>query len=234
MTIYSLQKSAREARSRLIEEHGFTDYELGNALASVDLIATLLDRHLTTAEREAGHRLVALSTWQQRAAQAVISAQRSRAHRSGRWWCQATGLAEAVGIASVHPELPVWCLMTDADWQMGEAWSSLQLASAWHLDNLTFVTVMTGLHNGYAVAKTLPVEPLRTKLAAFGLAVYECDSGHYKTMIDGLHAATHDQRPTAVLVSAVYGAGLDLLEEAGEALLVDDRAKQLHELMARP
>lgn len=234
MTIYALQKSAREARARLVEEHGLTDYELGNALACVDVVAVLLDRQLTAAEREEGHRLVALSAWQQRAAQAVIAAQHSRAHRSGRWWCQASNLTEAVGLASTQPDRAVWVLMTDADWQSGEAWAAAQLINAWGLTNINIITVVTGLHNGYSLAKTVPVEPLRTKLAAFGLAVYECASSHYKTLIDGLHAATHDQRATVLLVDAVYGAGLDLLEEAGAELLVDDRAKQIHELMSRP
>lgn len=233
MTIYALQKGAREARARLIEEHGLSDFELGNALASIDAISVLLDRQLTATEREDGHRLIALSTWQQRAAQAVINTQHSRAHRSGRWWYQAENLAEAVGVAATQPDKLVWIIMTDADWQSGNSWASIQLAAAWRLNNLNLVTISTGIHNGYAVARTVPVEPLRTKLAAFGLAVYECDSAHYKTLIDGLHAAAHDQRPTALLVSGAYGAGLASLEEAGQALIDDDHIKVLHELMSQ-
>jgi len=234
MTIYSLQKAAREARARLIEEHGLTDYELGNALATIDTISVLLDRHLTVTEREAGHRLVALSNWMQRSAQAVISAQHSRAHRSGRWWCQAVALSEAIGMAAAQPDQLVWVVMTDVQWQAGDSWAAMQLATAWELQNLNILTVVTGLHNGHSVKKTVPVEPLRTKLAAFGLAVYEADSTHYRTLIDGLHAVSHDQRPSCLLISGVYGSGLAALEEAGAALLVDDRAKQLHELMSRP
>lgn len=233
MTIYVMQKSAREARARLIEEHGLAEYELGNALAAVDVISVLLDRQLTAAEREAGQRLIALSTWQQRAAQATITAQHSRANRTGRWWYQAENLAEAVGVAATQPDKLVWILMTDADWQSGGSWASIQLAAAWRLNNLNLITISTGIHNGYAVSRTVPVEPLRTKLAAFGLAVYECDSTHYKTLIDGLHAAAHDQRPTALLVSAEFGAGLDSLVEAGRAIIDEDHLKLLHELMSQ-
>lgn len=232
MTIYSLQKAAREARARLLEEHGLKDYDLGNALASIDALTVLLDRSLTVADREDGHILAAVAPWQQRATQAVLTALHGSRHRVGSWLHHVDVVGEAVGLAVANPKSSIWVILTDADWQSGQAWAAVQLATAWGLNQLTFVTVCTGLHNGYALAKTVPVEPLRAKLAAFNLAVYECDATHYRTLIDGFHAANHDPRPSALLITAVYGSGLDILEEAGEELLTTDRAQRLHELMS--
>lgn len=234
MTTYSLQKGAREARHRLIAQHETGDYEIGNALAAVDAITVLLDRSLTPADREAGHLLAILTPAMQRAVQAVLAATHRGAHRVGRWLKTVNSLTEAVGLAAVQPETPVWVVMTDADWQSGANWSALSLAAAWGLNQLTVITLATGIHNGTAVAKTVPVEPLRAKLAAFNAAVYECDADHYKTLIDGCHFACRDPRPSVLLISAPYGSGLAELEEAGGELLTDNRAARLHELMSRP
>lgn len=200
MTIYSLQKKSREIRQRLWDRN-LNSSDLEMMMGAADTTAVILDRYLSFGSKQVEGIVVSVGEELERVARAAGQAMLTAKQRREVWHRSVTDLTEAVGISLVNSSGPVWVLMKDADWQRGSSWEAILLARQWERQNLVFVTIVSGEENGIPLEQIMAVEPLRSKIASFGLAVGETEAVYYKGLIDTFHTVWHDPRPGVVLVS---------------------------------
>jgi len=125
------------------------------------------------------------------------------------------GVGKALAARMQSEPWSVYVLLSDGEMDEGSNWEAMMFAAHHRLDNLTGIIDYNGIQSLDTVERTLGLEPLRDKLAAFNWRVLEVD-GHDH---DALAAALADRdpaRPTILIAHTVKGKGVGFME--GEVL----------------
>ena len=112
------------------------------------------------------------------------------------------GLSQAAGIALArrrHGEAGrVWVFMSDGEFQSGQTWETVQTASHMGLDNLGVYVDVNGHQCDGCTRDVMNIEPLDTRLKAFGAMVSRVD-GHDPVKLAAPAARPRRGRPLFVL-----------------------------------
>lgn len=126
----------------------------------------------------------------------------------------AQGLSQAAGIALARKLRGdtgrTWVYLSDGELQEGQTWETFAVLSHHKLDRLGLYVDVNGQQCDGATADTMNVEPLKSKLEAFGARVAVVD-GHDLDALVAPAALEPDGRPLVVLCYTDPCHGLDLL-----------------------
>lgn len=129
----------------------------------------------------------------------------------------------------------VYVLLGDGELDEGQVWEAALAAAHYRLDNLTAIVDANGIQNDDFVARTLNLEPLPAKWAAFGWRVLEVDGHDLAELARALDAARAIRtRPAVVIARTVKGKGVSFMEHNpefhGRAPRPDELERALAEL----
>jgi len=138
------------------------------------------------------------------------------------------GVGLALGARLKGQDFHTWVLLGDGEIQEGMVWEAAQVASRYHLTNVTAIVDRNGLQQF-----GLPSDDTSTPtdrgnrrdpwsgldvgaiFAAFGWRVIELDGHDYEEITDAFrqaHVADADGRPTVLVAQTVKGKGLSMAE----------------------
>lgn len=124
-------------------------------------------------------------------------------------------LSQVAGIAFARREKGEtgrnWIFMSDGEFQIGQTWEALEIMSSLKLDNVNIIVDVNGQQADGAMKDVLDIEPLNTRLEAFGAHVIKIN-GHD---IEALAAATDsvpNGRPLAILAYTSPYQEIELLK----------------------
>ena len=128
------------------------------------------------------------------------------------------GLPIAVGCAlAAKMDSATWrtfVLTGDGELQEGSNWEAAMAAAQFKLDNLILIVDRNGLQLGDATERTMALEPLADKFAAFGWAVREVDGHDYAAMYDLLSATPFVAgKPNCVIAHTHKGQGVSFMRD---------------------
>ncbi|MGH2695137.1 MAG: transketolase [Actinomycetota bacterium] len=126
----------------------------------------------------------------------------------------------------------------DGESQQGQVWEAAMAAGNRGLDNLTWILDRNRHQQTDAVANVQPLDPLPSKLRAFGWDVSEID-GHDLGQVAAAFAEVQKVKgnPQVIVANTIKGKGVSLLEAAqekwhGKPIPPDEEAKALQEVGA--
>ncbi|HLF28261.1 MAG TPA: transketolase [Anaerolineae bacterium] len=105
----------------------------------------------------------------------------------------------------------VWVFMSDGEFQSGQTWEAVQALSFYHLDNVGVYVDVNGQQCDGKMDEVMAIEPLKSRLEAFGARVYQVD-GHDLDALAAPAAQALDGRPLFVIAYTNPCAGLPLIE----------------------
>jgi transketolase len=146
------------------------------------------------------------------------------------------GVGHALAARLDGRDYRVYVMVGDGESEQGQIWEALMYAGNQRLSNLTVIIDRNGFQQTDAVAKIQPLDPLQTKLEAFGWVVKEID-GHDFDEISAAFEWVRDpqESPQAIIANTVKGKGVSLLESApgkwhGKPIPKDEEARALEEV----
>ena len=126
----------------------------------------------------------------------------------------AQALSQAAGIALARRMRGetgwVWVFLSDGELQEGQTWETLATLSAYRLDNVGIYVDVNGQQCDGTMQEVMNMEPLASKLEAFGARVFEVD-GHDVDALAAPAALAPDGRPLVVLARTDACRGLDVM-----------------------
>lgn len=128
-----------------------------------------------------------------------------------------SGLSQAVGmaIALKMDKKPnqVYCLMSDAEQQIGNIWEAVMLAGKLKLDNLTALIDRNNIQIDGMTENIMPIEPLRQKYEAFNWHVLEVDGHNFERIADAFdEARAIYEKPVIIIAHTIPGKGVPEIE----------------------
>ncbi len=107
----------------------------------------------------------------------------------------------------------VYVIVGDGEMQVGQFWESALAAGRFRLENLVCVVDRNRLSSHGLVEDGIGIEPIESKMVAFGWAVRRVD-GHDLGAIDRLLSAVpfEDAKPSFVIANTVKGKGVSFME----------------------
>lgn len=146
------------------------------------------------------------------------------------------GVGHALAARLDGRDYRVYVMVGDGESEQGQIWEALMYAGNQRLSNLTVILDRNGFQQTDAVAKIQPLDPLQTKLEAFGWVVKEIDGHDLDEVIAAFEWARDSQEaPQAIIANTVKGKGVSLLESApgkwhGKPIPKDEEARALEEV----
>lgn len=130
----------------------------------------------------------------------------------GQGISQACGLA--LGLKMDQRSNHVFCLMSDAEQQVGQSWEAYQLAAKYQLSNLTAIIDRNQIQINGSTAATMPLGDLQQALNSFNWQVKQIDGHNYQQIVTQLTQAKTEQRqrPLAVIAHTIPGKGVSFME----------------------
>lgn len=131
------------------------------------------------------------------------------------------GLPIAVGLAlGARMDRADWrtfVLTGDGELQEGSNWEAAMAAAHFGLDNLTLIVDRNRLQQGDATERTMRLEPLARKWAAFGWAVAEVDGHDHGALLERFQALPLEPgRPSCIIAHTQKGRGVSFIEDRVE------------------
>lgn len=108
-----------------------------------------------------------------------------------------------------------YVVLSDGEMDEGANWEALMFAAHHRLSNLTAIIDYNKLQSLDSVANTLGLEPLVSKLKAFGSSVHEIDGHDHRQIIEALSNVAH-AKPTAIVAHTTKGKGVSFMENRVE------------------
>lgn len=105
----------------------------------------------------------------------------------------------------------VFVLLSDGEIQEGQAWEAFQAASFYHLDNLVVYIDANGQQVEGYTKDVMNIEPLASRLEAFGAKVVDVDGHDVQALIDAA-AVEHEGKPLVVICRTSSAHGIPMLE----------------------
>ena len=127
------------------------------------------------------------------------------------------GVSIAVGMAlASQMDKKKWrvvCVCSDAEQQEGQTWEAYQTAAKYHLGNLIFVIDRNEIQISGNLSEVMPIEPLKDKLTAFGLRVFEINGNNSEQILAAFEQAKlFPDQPKAVIMKTIAGKGVGFME----------------------
>jgi transketolase len=111
----------------------------------------------------------------------------------------------------------VWVFMSDGEFQEGQTWEAFAALSYHRIDNLGVYVDANGQQCDGLMRSVMNVEPLASRLAAFGAAVFEVD-GHDPLALAAPAREPHEGKPLVVLARTDPCRDLELLRRRAPKL----------------
>jgi len=149
------------------------------------------------------------------------------------------GVSVAVGMALAgrmdKKKWRVVCVESDAEQQEGQTWEAYMTAAKYNLGNLTFIIDRNEIQISGNLTEVMPIEPLRDKLTAFGLRVFEINGNEASEIISAFEKGKlFPDQPKAIIMETVAGKGVSFMEGDfrwhGKAPSKEEAEKALWEL----
>ena len=126
------------------------------------------------------------------------------------------GLPIAVGAAlAAKMQGASWrtfVLTGDGELQEGSNWEAAMTAANYKLDNLTLIVDRNRIQQGDFTEKTIRMDPLPDKWAAFGWAVKEINGHNFDELREALGAPLEVGKPTCIVANTIKGRGVSFME----------------------
>jgi transketolase len=105
----------------------------------------------------------------------------------------------------------------DGELQEGSNWEAAMTAAQYGLDNLVLIVDRNRIQQGDFTEKTIKMDPLAEKWAAFGWAVEEVNGHDYRALLDVFgRVPLALGKPTCVIANTVKGRGVSFMENKPE------------------
>jgi len=148
------------------------------------------------------------------------------------------GLGMALGARARGLDFRTYVILGDGDMQEGSTWEALMAGGHHRLSGLCAILDANGLQADGAVRDTMDIEPIVTKLEAFGWQVLEIDGHSIEQIVQALERAGGcKDRPSFLVARSLKGKGVSYMENRpqwhGTVRLTEENLKQaLSELWA--
>ena len=107
----------------------------------------------------------------------------------------------------------VFVLTGDGELQEGSNWEAAMTAQHYGLDNLVVIIDRNRIQQGDFTEKTIRMDPLAAKWAAFGFAVEEIDGHDHSALLQRFsHLPLETGKPTCIIANTVKGKGVSFAE----------------------
>lgn len=135
----------------------------------------------------------------------------------GQALSQAGGIAMAKRLRGESGR--VFVLLSDGELEEGQTWEAVQALAFYKLDNLITCVDVNGQQVDGKTSEVMNIEPISSRLEAFGARVIRVDGHRITELADALDQKSGDGRPMFVLAYTNSSQGIPLL---------DDRKPKLH------
>ena len=127
----------------------------------------------------------------------------------------------------------VFALLSDGELDEGSNWEALMFAAHHKLDNLVAIIDYNKLQSLTTIAKTLGLEPLATKLQAFGWGVREVNGNDHEQLLQALSGTPWEPgKPSVLIAHTTKGKGVGFMENKVEWHYRSPNEEQLAEAIA--
>ncbi len=130
----------------------------------------------------------------------------------------------------------VMVITGDGELNEGTVWETVLVASAKHMNNLTFVVDRNQFQANVATEDLIPLEPLADKFEAFGCVVKRINGHDFNQLESAFRALPFDtEKPSVIIADTVRGKGLPSIEARADRWFcnfnkdeIQDLLKELH------
>ena len=105
-----------------------------------------------------------------------------------------------------------WLFMSDGEFQIGQTWEALAITKFYELDNIAVVVDVNGQQADGAMKDVLNIEPLISRVEAFGAHVVKVDGNNVEALVEAANIQP-EGRPLVILAYTKPYCGIDLLED---------------------
>src|SRR3990167_11250475 len=128
-----------------------------------------------------------------------------------------SGLSQAAGMAyglrMDEKKNWVYCLMSDAEQQIGQIWEAAMWAGNNKLGKLIGIIDRNNIQINGFTENVMPVEPLKAKWEAFNWHVQEIDGHNFEEIVNAVEEAKAIfNRPSLIIAHTIPGKGVDYME----------------------
>lgn len=127
------------------------------------------------------------------------------------------GVGKARAAKMQKADWRVFTLMSDGEMDEGSNWEALLFAAHHRLDNLVAIIDYNKLQSLTTVEQTLGLEPLKSKLEAFGWSVREVDGHNHAHLTEALTSVPWQTgKPSILIAHTTKGKGVSFMENRVE------------------
>ncbi len=147
------------------------------------------------------------------------------------------GLPVAVGMAlaarRAGAQHRIFCLMSDGDCNEGSTWEAILFAAQQRLDNLVVVVDYNRIQALGRSEDVLDLEPLTSKIEAFGWACRECNGHDFASLAQGFATLPLvTGKPSWLTCHTIKGKGVSFMEDTVACHYGSVNDKQLAQALA--
>jgi transketolase len=132
----------------------------------------------------------------------------------------AQGVSQAVGLALAfkmdQKDNHVFCTMSDGEYQEGQTWEALLLATKYKLGNLSILLDANDIQISGKIEKTLSINPLFAKLKSFGWNVIETNGHDFYQLQKAIDKDLKNEEPSVIICHTTAGKGVSFMEGNAE------------------
>jgi transketolase len=127
------------------------------------------------------------------------------------------GMSVAVGLALAakldKQNHYIYCVASDGELNEGQSWEALMSAAKFKLNNLIFIIDRNRIQIDGFTEEIMPLEPLKKKLKAFGLAVIKINGNKMPAIVKAFNKAKKvKNRPVVIVAETIPGKGVLFME----------------------
>jgi len=126
------------------------------------------------------------------------------------------GLSAAIGMAIAgkldDKDYRVFAILGDGEMDEGQIWEAAASAAHHSLDNLIAILDRNGLQIDGQTEEILNLEPIQWRWRAFGWDVIEIDGHNIEEILDAIHEADKNEKPTLIIAYTIKGKGVSFME----------------------
>ncbi|RLF63860.1 MAG: transketolase [Thermoplasmata archaeon] len=126
------------------------------------------------------------------------------------------GLSVGVGMAMAakldNKDYRVFVILGDGETDEGQVWEAAASASHYSLDNIIAILDRNGLQIDGHTEEILNLEPTQWRWRAFGWDVIEIDGHNIEEILDAIHEADKNDKPTLIIAYTIKGKGVSFME----------------------
>lgn len=126
------------------------------------------------------------------------------------------GLSAAIGMAIAgrldNKDYRVFAILGDGEMDEGQIWEAAASATHHSLDNLIAILDRNGLQIDGHTEEILNLEPIQWRWRAFGWDVIEIDGHDIEEILNAIHEADRNEKPTLIIAYTIKGKGVSFME----------------------